>query len=120
MRTTYMLNGPHSRDEIIASVERGILAETFTNGVVQIGAGDFTFYIKHGWLIENGRITAPIRDCNIIGNGPEVLRNVLMAADDTTMDSRGWTCGKNGQSVPVSLGLPTVLVSEITVGGENA
>ncbi len=120
MRCTYMENGPNTRDEIIASVDKGIIAETFTNGVVAIGAGDFTFYIKNGWLIEGGRITAPIKDVNIIGNGPEALKKVTMAADDARLDTGGWTCGKNGQSVPVSQGLPTVLVSSMTVGGENA
>ena len=117
MRCTYMENGPHTKDEIIASVQHGIVAETFTNGQVQIGAGDYTFYIKNGWLIEDGKITAPIKDCNIIGNGPESLRNVTMAANDARLDTGGWTCGKNGQSVPVSQGLPTVLVSKMTVGG---
>ena len=106
--------------EIIASVERGIVAETFLNGQVQIGAGDFTFYIKNGWLIEDGKITAPIKDCNIIGNGPDALKRVTMAAADARLDTGGWTCGKNGQSVPVSQGLPTVLVSRLTVGGEDA
>ncbi len=120
MRCTYMENGNHGKDEIIAQVEKGIIAETFTNGQVTIGAGDFTFYIKNGWLIENGTITAPIKDCNIIGNGPRVLRNIQMVADDGRLDIGGWTCGKDGQSVPVSQGLPTVLVSSITVGGENA
>ena len=120
MRATYMENGPHTRDEIIASVEKGIIAEAFTNGQVTIGAGDFTFYIKNGWLIEGGRVTAPIKDCNIIGNGPEALRNVTMAADDGHLDIGGWTCGKDGQGVPVSQGLPTVLVSQLTVGGESA
>lgn len=120
MRSTYMLDGPHTRDEIIASVKRGIIAETFTNGQVQIGAGDYTFYIKNGWLIEDGKVTAPIKDVNIIGNGPESLRRVTMAANDSQLDTGGWTCGKNGQSVPVSQGLPTVLVSSMTVGGENA
>jgi TldD protein len=119
MRSTYMENGPHTKDEIIASVKRGIVAETFTNGQVQIGAGDFTFYIKNGWLIEDGKITAPIKDVNIIGNGPEALRNVTMAANDFKLDSGGWTCGKDGQSVPVSQGMPTVLVSKMTVGGVN-
>ncbi len=119
MRSTYMENGPHTRDEIIRSVERGIIAETFTNGQVQIGAGDFTFYIKNGWLIEGGRITAPIKDINIIGNGPEALRNVTMVADDSKLDFGGWTCGKDGQSVPVSQGIPTTLVSKLVVGGEN-
>ena len=119
MRSTYMLDGPHHRDEIIAAVDRGIVAETFTNGQVQIGAGDFTFYIKNGWLIEGGKITAPIKDANIIGNGPEALRRVIMAADDSGLDHSGWTCGKNGQGVPVSLGLPTTLIERLTVGGLN-
>jgi TldD protein len=120
MRCTTMLDGPHSRDEIIASVDKGIIAETFTNGQVQIGAGDFTFYIKNGWMVEGGKITYPIKDVNIIGNGPEALERVTMAANDSTLDTGGWTCGKSGQSVPVSQGLPTVLVSKMTVGGENA
>jgi TldD protein len=120
MRCTFMENGPHTKDEIIASVERGIIAETFTNGEVQIGAGDFTFYIKNGWLIENGKVTAPVRDCNIIGNGPEALQRVTMAANDSKLDTGTWTCGKNGQGVPVSQGLPTVLVSRMTVGGSDA
>ncbi len=119
MRNTYMLPGPHSRDEIIATVDRGILAESFTNGQVQIGAGDFTFYIKTGYLIEGGRITTPIKDVNIIGNGPDVLRKITMVGDDLRLDDAGWTCGKGGQSVPVGLGLPTALVSSITVGGVN-
>lgn len=121
MRCTYMDNGPHTREEIIASVKgTGIIAETFTNGQVQIGAGDFTFYIKNGWLIENGKVTAPIKDTNIIGNGPEALQRVTMAANDKKLDTGGWTCGKNGQGVPVSQGLPTILVSKMTVGGDSA
>jgi TldD protein len=121
MRCTYMEEGPHTREEIISSVKgTGIIAETFTNGQVQIGAGDFTFYIKNGWLIEDGKVTAPIKDVNIIGNGPEALKKMTMAANDARLDTGGWTCGKSGQSVPVSQGLPTVLVSSLTVGGESA
>jgi len=120
MTCTFMENGPHSRDEMIASIDKGIIAETYTNGQVQIGAGDFTFYIKNGWLVENGKVTAPIKDCNIIGNGPEVLKRIKMVAADGKLDTGGWTCGKNGQSVPVSQGMPTVLVSSMTVGGNNA
>ena len=121
MRCTYMTNGPHTREEVIAAVKgTGIIAETFTNGQVQIGAGDYTFYIKNGWLVENGKITAPIKDVNIIGNGPESLKRITMAANDSKLDTGGWTCGKDGQGVPVSQGLPTVLVSRLTVGGENA
>jgi TldD protein len=117
MRSTYMESGPSTPEEIIASVKMGIIAETFTNGQVQIGAGDFTFYIKNGWLIEDGKVTAPIKDVNIIGNGPEALKNVTMVANDYKLDTGGWTCGKDGQSVPVSQGMPTVLVSKMTVGG---
>jgi len=120
MRSTYMESGPHDPDEIIKSVDYGIVAETFTNGQVQIGAGDFTFYIKNGWLIEGGRKTAPIKDINIIGNGPEALKAVTMVGNDSKLDSGGWTCGKNGQGVPVSQGMPTVLVSKLNVGGSDA
>ncbi len=120
MRCTYMENGPHTREEIIESVDFGIVAESFTNGQVQIGAGDFTFYIKNGWLIEKGKVTAPIKDVNIIGNGPEALKRITMVANDMKLDTGGWTCGKDGQSVPVSQGMPTCLVSKLTVGGTNA
>ncbi len=119
MRNTYMLPGPHEREAIIQSVKRGVYAETFTNGQVMIGAGDFTFYIKTGYLIEDGKLTRPIKDTNIIGNGPEVLERTDMVGNDFEFDDGGWTCGKDGQSVPVSLGMPTVRVSEITVGGVN-
>ncbi len=119
MRNTYMLPGPHDPQEIIGSVKRGVYAETFTNGQVMIGAGDFTFYIKTGYLIEDGKLTQPIKDTNIIGNGPEVLEKTDMVGNDFEFDQGGWACGKDGQSVPVSLGMPTVRVSSITVGGVN-
>jgi TldD protein len=120
MTCTFMEDGPHTKDEIVAAVDRGIIAETYTNGQVQIGAGDYTFYVKNGWLVEKGKITAPIKDVNIIGNGPESLKRITMVANDARLDTGGWTCGKNGQRVPVSQGIPTVLVSKMTVGGENA
>ncbi len=119
MRATYMLPGPHKKDEIIASVKRGIYCQNFTNGQVNIGAGDFTFYVKNGWMIEDGKLSRPIKDVNIIGNGPKVLEKVDMVADDLEIDEGGWTCGKDGQSVPVSQGLPTVRVSSLTVGGRG-
>jgi len=119
MRTTYMLPGPHARDEILASVKKGIYCENFANGQVQIGAGDFTFYVKNGWLIEDGRLTRPIKDVNLIGNGPKVLEEIDMVADDLAIDEGGWTCGKDGQSVPVSQGMPTVRVGSMTVGGRG-
>ena len=120
MSCTFMEDGPHTKEEIIEAVDNGIICETFTNGQVQIGAGDYTFYVKNGWLVEGGRVTAPIKDVNIIGNGPESLKRITMVANDARLDTGGWTCGKNGQSVTVSQGIPTVLVSKMTVGGENA
>ncbi len=119
MSCTFMEDGPHTKEEIVAAVDNGIICETYTNGQVQIGAGDYTFYVKNGWLVEGGKITAPIKDVNIIGNGPESLKRITMVANDARLDTGGWTCGKNGQSVPVSQGIPTVLVSKMTVGGEN-
>ena len=117
MRSTYMLNGPHEKEEIFRSVKKGIYAISFTNGQVDIGGGDYSFYVKNGYLIEDGKLTAPIKDVNIIGNGPESLERISMVANDFAMDEGGWTCGKDGQGVPVSLGLPTVLVSKVVVGG---
>jgi TldD protein len=119
MRSTYMLPGPHDREEIIRSVKRGLYCQTFSNGQVQIGAGDFTFFVKNGWLIEDGRLTRPVKDVNLIGNGPRALERVDMVSDDLAVDEGGWTCGKDGQSVPVSQGLPTVRVSSMTVGGRG-
>ncbi len=119
MRATYMLPGPHAREEILASVKKGIYCQNFTNGQVNIGAGDFTFYVTNGYLIEDGKLTRPIKDVNIIGNGPKVLEQVDMVSDDLQIDEGGWTCGKDGQSVPVSQGLPTVRVSSMTVGGRG-
>jgi TldD protein len=119
MRATYMLPGPHRRDEIIASVKKGIYCNNFSNGQVEIGAGDFTFYVKNGYMIEDGKLTRPIKDVNIIGNGPKVLEQIDMVSDDLTIDEGGWTCGKDGQGVPVSQGMPTVRVASITVGGRG-
>ncbi|MBK6692707.1 MAG: TldD/PmbA family protein [Myxococcales bacterium] len=120
MRSTYMLAGPHGDDEILASVKRGIYCTNFTNGQVQIGAGDFTFYVKNGYLIEDGKLTQPITDVNLIGNGPKVLEQVDMVGAKLEFDEGGWTCGKDGQSVPVSLGMPRVRVARMTVGGRKA
>ena len=100
-------------------MKRGIYAQSFTNGQVQIGAGDFTFYMKTGFLIEDGHLTRPIRDLNIIGNGPRALASISMVADNLVIDHSAALCGKSGQQVPVSQGLPTVLVDQLTVGGTN-
>ena len=117
MRATYMENGDAKAEALIASVKKGIFVDKFANGQVKIGEGDFTFYVKNGFLIENGRLTMPVKDINIIGNGPQALKDILGVADDLKIDNGTWTCGKE-QSVPVSCGMPTVLVRELTVGGE--
>jgi len=120
MRITYMEPGPHSRDDIIQNVDYGVYVDNFSNGQVNIGAGDFTFFVKSGYLIESGKLTQPIKDINIIGNGPQALADITMAAGDYKTDNGTWMCGKGGQSVPVSMGLPTVLVKKLTVGGKSA
>ncbi len=120
MRDTYMLAGPHDPEEIIRSVKKGLYAVVFTNGQVEIGAGDFSFYLKTGYLIEDGKITRPVKDANLIGNGPKVLEQAKMVGNDPRIDDGAWTCGKDGQGVPVSMGLPTVLVGGVSVGGVNA
>ena len=117
MRSTYMESGDADPDDIIASVRHGIYVDEFSNGQVRIGEGDFTFYVKSGYLIENGRLTAPVKDINVIGNGPEALSRITAVGNDLRIDEGTWTCGKE-QNVPVSVGIPTVLVSSLVVGGE--
>lgn len=117
MRATYMEPGPYTREEIISSVDYGVYVDNFSNGEVKIGAGDFTFFVKSGFLIENGKLTQPVKDINIIGNGPQALADISMVANDYLIDNGSWSCGKNGQTVPVTCGMPTVLVKKMTVGG---
>ncbi len=117
MRATYMLGGQSTKEDIIASVKKGIYVDQFSNGQVQIGEGDFTFFVKSGFLIEDGRLTMPVKDINIIGNGPQALADIIAVGNDPKVDEGAWTCGK-GQSCPVSCGIPTVLVNNLTVGGE--
>ena len=117
MRATYMLGGKSTKEDIIASVKKGIYVDQFSNGQVQIGEGDFTFFVKSGFLIEDGRLTMPVKDINIIGNGPQALADITAVGNDPKVDDGAWTCGK-GQSCTVSCGIPTVLVNNLTVGGE--
>lgn len=119
MRATYMEAGNVTENDIISSVKNGIFVNKFTNGQVQIGAGDFTFFVKSGYLIENGKLTQPIKDINIIGNGPKALADITMVANNDEIDNGTWTCGKDGQSCPVTCGMPSALVSKLTVGGES-
>ena len=117
MRSTFMENGVCTEADLIAGVKKGVYLDKFTNGQVQIGAGDFTFFVKNGYLIENGKLTQPIKDVNVIGNGPKALADVTMVANNLKIDPGAWTCGKDGQGAPVSQGLPSVLVKQLTVGG---
>ncbi|MBQ0006367.1 MAG: TldD/PmbA family protein [Alistipes sp.] len=118
MRATYMENGDMDEESIIRSVRKGIYVDSFSNGQVQIGAGDFTFFVKSGYLIEDGHLTRPVKDCNIIGNGPQALADMSAVADNLKMENSTWTCGK-GQHVPVCCGMPTVLINNLNVGGIN-
>ena len=119
MRATYMESGPGGGDagDLIASVRKGIYVDQFANGQVKIGEGDFTFYVRSGFLIEDGRLTMPVKDINIIGNGPQALADIEAVASDLKIDESTWTCGKE-QSVAVSCGIPSVLIRNLTVGGE--
>lgn len=119
MRATYMEAGNMKEEDIISTVKNGIFVDTFTNGQVQIGAGDFTFFVKSGYLIEDGKLTQPIKDINIIGNGPKALADITMVGNNDKIDNSTWTCGKDGQSCPVTCGMPSALVSKLTVGGES-
>ena len=119
MTNTLMTAGESNPEDIIRSVEKGVYCKSFSGGQVNISNGDFVFSATEAYLIENGRITAPIRDVNLIGNGPDALSKVTMVGSDFSMADGGWTCGKDGQSVPVSIGMPTVLVDGITVGGTS-
>jgi len=118
MRATYMESGSGGTvEDLIASVKQGIYVDQFGNGQVKIGEGDFTFYVRSGFLIEGGRLTMPVKDINIIGNGPQALADIEAVAGDLKMDDSTWTCGKE-QSVAVSCGIPSVLIRNLTVGGE--
>jgi len=117
MTNTFMPGGTHTAEEIIASVDRGVYAVQFGGGQVEIGKGDFVFAATEAYLIEDGKITAPLRDVTLIGNGPEVMQKVTMAGNDYRISEGMWTCGKEGQTVPVGVGMPTVKISSITVGG---
>ena len=117
MRATYMESGDAEPQGIIADVKQGIYVDEFSNGQVKIGEGDFTFFVKSGYLIEDGRLTMPVKDINIIGNGPQALADILAVGNDLKIDNGTWTCGKE-QSVAVSCGMPTILVKNLTVGGE--
>jgi TldD protein len=117
MTNTILLAGPHGHEEILGSVKRGIYAKKFGGGQVDIANGDFVFSLTESYLVENGKLTAPLKGVNLIGNGPDVLRKVVMLGDDVQVSDGIWTCGKDGQSVPVGVGCPTIKISSITVGG---
>lgn len=118
MRNTYMLSGNDTPEDVIKAAKNGIYIENVSNGQVKIGEGDFAFYVSQGRMIEDGKLTAPIKDVNIMGNGPKMLENITMVANNLELHEGGaGACGKGGQSVPVSFGLPTCLIKSMTVGG---
>ncbi len=117
MTNTYMLAGESDPGEILASVDRGLYAVNFGGGQVDITSGKFVFSTTEAYLIENGRITAPVRGATLIGNGPEVMNRISMVGNDLALDSGVGVCGKDGQSVPVGVGQPTLKIDGVTVGG---
>ena len=117
MTNTYMLAGPHDPEEIIASVKQGLYAPNFGGGQVDITSGKFVFSASEAYLIENGKKTRPVKGAMLIGDGPDVLGRISMVGNDLELDRGVGTCGKEGQSVPVGVGQPTLKIDEITVGG---
>jgi TldD protein len=117
MTNTYMLAGPHEHDEIIASVKKGLYAPNFGGGQVDITSGKYVFSASEAYLIEDGKITAPVKGAMLIGDGPESLTKISMVGDNLALDTGVGTCGKEGQSVPVGVGQPTLKIDELTVGG---
>jgi TldD protein len=117
MTNTYMLAGDDEPQDIIRSVKRGLYAVNFGGGQVDITNGKFVFSASEAYLIEDGKVTAPVRGATLIGNGPDVLTRVSMVGNDLQLDEGVGTCGKDGQSVPVGVGIPTIKVDSITVGG---
>jgi TldD protein len=117
MTNTYMLGGNHAHEEIIRSVKKGIYASNFGGGQVDITSGKFVFSMAEAWQIEDGRLTAPVKGATLIGNGPDALTRVTMIGNDMALDSGIGTCGKDGQSVPVGVGQPTLRIEGLTVGG---
>ena len=117
MTNTFMLPGESAPEDIIRSVKRGLYTVSFGGGQVDITSGKFVFSASEAYLIEDGRVTTPVKGATLIGSGPEVLKKVSMVGNDMKLDEGIGTCGKEGQSVPVGVGLPTIKVDEITVGG---
>ncbi len=117
MTNTLLMPGPHDPEEIVRSVKNGIYATKFGGGQVDIASGDFVFSLSEAYLIEDGRLTAPLKDVNLIGNGPDALGKVTMLGNDLRVSDGIWTCGKDGQSVPVGVGCPTIKIAGMTVGG---
>jgi TldD protein len=117
MTNTFLAPGQDDPEDIIRSVKRGVYAKRFSGGQVNISNGDFVFALTESYLIEDGKLTAPLKGTNLIGNGPDVLRKVTMLGADFELSQGTWTCGKDGQSVPVGIGTPTMKIAEITVGG---
>ena len=120
MTNTFMESGELQPDEIVSSVKNGLYAVNFGGGQVDITSGKFVFSASEAYLVENGKITAPVKGATLIGNGPDAMSKISMIGNDMALDAGVGTCGKNGQSVPVGVGQPTLKIGGITVGGTQA
>jgi len=120
MTNTFMLAGDSAPEDIIRSVKKGLYAVSFGGGQVDITSGKFVFSASEAYLIEDGKVTEPVKGATLIGNGPDVLTRVSMVGSDLKLDEGVGTCGKDGQSVPVGVGLPTIKIDGLTVGGTRA
>jgi TldD protein len=117
MTNTFLHRGTDEPDDIVRGVKQGLYCKAFGGGQVDIANGSFVFEVKEGYLIEEGRLTAPVKGATLVGNGPETLSRITRVGHDAALDPGVYTCGKEGQSVPVGVGLPTVRIDGITIGG---
>jgi TldD protein len=119
MTNTFMLAGNTTFEEMVSTVKNGVFAKSFSDGQVDVASGKFVFSASEAYIIENGKITAPIKGAMLIGDGPSILKKISMVGNDLSLDEGVGTCGKDGQWVPVGVGQPSLLIDKITVGGSN-
>ena len=120
MTNTFMLNGDYTNEEIVSSMKKGIYAVNFGGGQVDITSGKFVFSASEAYMVENGKIGAPVKGATLIGNGPDAMSKITMVGNDLALDNGIGTCGKAGQGVPVGVGQPTLKMGGITIGGTDA
>jgi TldD protein len=119
MTNTFLAAGSEDPETIVRSVDRGVYCKAFSGGQVEPAVGKFTFSMHEAYLIENGRLTYPVRGATLIGSGVDILQNIVAVGHDLQLDTGAWTCGKGGQAAPVGVGTPTVKIARMTVGGKS-